>query len=115
MTTATTAYRDYSLKEFGDSEFSQYHPSYSRRPVAAGGYLAPRRLRVEPTTMQVFFVFSIDPESSSQVGPTIFFGEPESELAAVVSCEPRNVRKVQIQIASRTKGLPNPILPDLGG
>lgn len=40
--------------------------------------------------------------------------EPESELEIFVRSTPKNVRLVKVQILSRTRGVPNPILPDLG-
>jgi hypothetical protein len=40
--------------------------------------------------------------------------EPESELEICVHSTPQRVRRVTVRIFSRSKGVPNPILPELG-
>ena len=54
------------------------------------------------------------PPKKGEIASTRILTEPASELGVILSCPPQKVRKVDVHIAARKKGLPNPILSDLG-
>lgn len=56
----------------------------------------------------------LPPPKKGEIASTRILTGPESELGVIISCPPQKVRKVAVHIAARKKGLPNPILSDLG-
>ena len=119
MTTATTAYRDYDLKDsvMQESSFSLSRETFAD-PGAQGKKSLPRRSPRPGVALSSILQFDlVDREGavSHALGSIPMMPkEPESELAILVRSQPIEVRRVKVRIVSRTVGVPNPILPDAG-
>ncbi len=114
MITSTTAYRDYVVAEFALPAFGRTHDAF--------GATAPADLRralqlplAHATTSGREFVFDDEAEAGSVDAVPPVINKPESELEVVVRSPPIKVRQVRVRIETRTKGIPNPILPQNGG
>ena len=117
MTTATTAYRDYVLDEFAnslkDDEVKESRLT-ARKQMARALCREGHSRSAQPTTFQHYFVVLFDAEPRSWVELVPALKEPESELQIFVAHPPIKTRQVKVRITGRTKGVPNPILPNFG-
>jgi len=114
LSTSTTAYRDYVVAEFALPGFGRTYDAF--------GTTAPADLRrslrlpfAHSTTSGREFVFDDKAEPGSVDAVPLVVKEPVNELEVVVRSPPIKVRRVKVRIEARTKGIPNPILPQNGG
>lgn len=114
LSTSTTAYRHYVVAEFAVPAFGRTEDAID--PTAPAD-LRQSLLRpvAQATTSEREFVFGLEAEPSVVDAVTPVIKQPESDLEVVVLSPPIKVRQVKVRIAARTKGIPNPILPQNGG
>jgi hypothetical protein len=114
LSTSTTAYRDYVVPEFALPAFGQTCDAFGATPPA-DLRRSLRRPFAHATTSEREFVFEDDAKPGSVEAVPLVLREPTSELEVVVRSPPIKVRRVKVRIGARTKGTPNPILPQNGG
>lgn len=113
MSSPSTVYRHFVLDGMADSLWGTAFDDVGRLQQS----LACRRygkVVAIPTTVDRDFVIQDDVVSIASDRPMPVLRQPESELPIFVRSKPHNVRRVKVRILSRTIGVPNPILPDLG-